>query len=118
MELPGERLELPISAIFLGNERSLGGDFLPCPQARPDDGLADLCLVRARTGIPYLKLFRSISRGEHLAIEDAVLYRQTPGPLRIELSSPSRFLVDGDLWTCADRFAVEVRPALFRVVCG
>lgn len=117
-DLPGERLELAVSAIFLANERSLGGDFIPCPRARFDDGLADLCLVRARAGVPYLKLFRSISRGEHLAFEQAVVYRQTPGPLELRLSSPSPFLVDGDIWTCADRYRVEVRPALFRIVCG
>ncbi|MGQ9592086.1 MAG: diacylglycerol/lipid kinase family protein [Planctomycetota bacterium] len=118
IELPGERLEEAVSAVFLGNERSLGGEFFPCPRASVDDGLADLCLVRAKSGIPYLRLFRRISRGDHLSLDRAVVYRQTPGPIRIELSSPSPFLVDGDLWTRSDRYAIEVQPSKFRIVCG
>lgn len=118
IELPDERLEEEVSAVFLGNERSLGGEFLPCPRASVDDGLADICLVRAKSGVPYLRLFRRISRGEHLSLDRAVVYRQTPGPIRIQLSSPSPFLVDGDLWTRSDRYEIEVRPSKFRIVCG
>src|SRR5678816_4908666 len=58
--LPEETLEERVIAIFIGNERSLGGEFQPCPKARIDDGLMDLCFVRAGTGESYLRLFRSV----------------------------------------------------------
>jgi diacylglycerol kinase family enzyme len=60
----GERLEETVFAIFIGNERSLGGNFHPCPLAVMDDRKMDLCFVRAGTGLSGLALFRAIIRGE------------------------------------------------------
>ncbi len=114
--LPGERLRETVFAIFLGNEKSLGGNFCPCPRAEVDDGLLDICLVRAGTGAGYLRLFRSVIRGEHLALERTVVYRQTRGPVEIELSAPSLFLADGDLWLKDSSFRLEVLPHRFRVI--
>ncbi|MBI4604844.1 MAG: hypothetical protein HY721_23015 [Planctomycetes bacterium] len=116
--LPGEVLEESVFAIFIGNERSLGGNFHPCPRAEVDDGALDLCLIRAGTGARYLELFRSIIRGEHLSLERTVVYRQTRGPVEIELSQPCRFLADGDLWVQDQGFRLEVLPRRFRVIAG
>jgi diacylglycerol kinase (ATP) len=114
--LPGEEIRETVFAVFLGNERSLGGNFIPCPRARVDDGAIDLCMVRAGTGEAYLKLFRQIVRGEHLALEKSVIYRQTRGPLEIELSAPSALLADGDLWVKSRKYRFEVLPGRFQVV--
>lgn len=116
LKLPGERLRETVFAVFIGNERSLGGNFHPCPRAEVDDGLLDICLVRAGTGASYLKLFRAVIRGEHLALEQTVVYRQTRGPVEIELSAPSLFLADGDLWLKDRRFHLEVLPRRFQVI--
>ena len=116
--LPGEDLEETVLALFIGNERSLGGNFVPCPRARVDDGLMDLCLVRAGTGTSYLKLFRSISRGAHLDHPKAIVYRQTAGPVTIRLDHPSWMVADGDLWVSSDRFNLELRGACYRFVVG
>jgi diacylglycerol kinase (ATP) len=116
--LPGEDLEEDVAAVFIGNERSIGGNFFPCPRAAVDDGAVDVCLVRAGTGAPYLDLFGKVMRGRHLGLERTVIYRQTPGPLSIELSEPSLFLVDGDLPVRSDRLRLEVLPGRFRVVTG
>jgi diacylglycerol kinase (ATP) len=116
--LPDERLRETVFAIFIGNERSLGGNFQPCPRAAVDDGLLDLCFVRAGTGAGYLKLFRSVIRGEHLAMERTVVYRQTRGPVEIELSEPSLLLADGDLWLKDRKFRLEVLPRRFHVITG
>ena len=116
--LPGEDLEETALALFIGNERSLGGNFFPCPRARVDDGLMDLCLVRAGTGTSYLKLFRSISRGAHLEQTKDILYRQTSGPMTIRLDQPSWMVADGDLWISSDRFELELRAAYYRFVVG
>jgi diacylglycerol kinase (ATP) len=113
-----ERLEERVFAIFLGNDGSLGGNFHPCPRAVVDDGAFDLCLIRAGTGARYLTLFRSIVRGEHLAIEDTVVYRQIRGRLRLSLNKPCPFLADGDLWVASDRFDLEMEAARFQVIAG
>jgi diacylglycerol kinase (ATP) len=118
LSFPGESLEETVFAIFLGNERSLGGNFVPCPKAEVDDGLLDICLVRAGTGARYLRLFRDIVRGHHTRLERTVVYHQTPGPITVELSAPSPFLVDGDLWVSSDCYRLEVLPGRLQVVTG
>jgi diacylglycerol kinase (ATP) len=113
-----ERLRETVFAIFLGNDGSLGGNFHPCPRAVVDDGALDLCLIRAGTGAKYLKLFRSIVRGEHLTLEKTVVYRQIRGPLSLSLNKPCRFLADGDLWVESDWFDLEVEARRFQVIVG
>jgi diacylglycerol kinase family enzyme len=116
--MPGETIDEKTFAVFIGNERSLGGNFFPCPRAEVDDGKLDLCLVRAGTGASYFDLFRRIARGDHLALERTVVYRQTPGPLEIGLSKPSPFLADGDLWVTSNRFVLRMLRHRFEVITG
>ena len=113
---PGGAIEDRLFAIFLGNERSLGGNFLPCPRASVDDGAMDLCLVRAGTGASYLDLFRRIARGDHLSLERTVEYRQTPGPLEIRISEASPLLIDGDIKGNEALYRVEMLPGRFEVI--
>jgi diacylglycerol kinase (ATP) len=116
--LPDEMLEETVFAVFLGNERSLGGNFDTCPRAQLDDGLLDICMVRAGTGERYLRVFRRAARGTHLELERTVLYRQSPGPVEIRLSEPRPMLVDGDLWVRSDEYRLEVLPRRFQVTVG
>jgi len=105
-------------AVFVGNERTLGGGFVPCPRAEFDDGRVDLCIVRAGTGASYLGLFRRVLRGTHLDLADTVIYHQTRGPVELELSAPAGFLADGDIWIESDRYRLTVLPGRFAIVTG
>jgi len=113
---PGGEIEDRLFAIFLGNERSLGGNFLPCPRASVDDGAMDLCLVRAGTGASYLDLFRRIARGDHLSLGRTVEYWQTTGPLEIRISEASPLLIDGDIKGNEALYRVEMLPGRFEII--
>jgi len=115
---PGEELRETILAGFVGNEKSLGGGFVPCPKAAFDDGLIDVCFLRARTGASYLKTFRDVIRGTHLSAESTVVYRQTPGPVEIELSMKVPLLVDGDLPVVSDRYTYSLIPRRIELIVG
>jgi len=109
-------LEENILAIFVHNEPTVGGNFSPCPDAKVDDGLVDLCLVRARTGVGYLKLFDAVGPGEHVTREDmkkAVEYEQTKGPVIFEFSKVAPFVSDGDIWLCEKAYEIEVEAQAF-----
>ena len=56
--------------------------------------------------------------GEHLELTDRVIYRQTPGPIRIELSREVLLMIDGDLPLTGKCFDVEVLPGRFPVFVG
>jgi diacylglycerol kinase (ATP) len=110
-----EVLEETVLALFIHNERTIGGGFVPCPEARVDDGLLDLCTVRAGTGTSYLRIFRAIARGEHLRLSEAVACRQTPGPVELVFSQPTPLVSDGDVWLEDERYLIELLPGLFAV---
>ena len=116
LDLPDEHIQVPALALLFCNAKSLGGNFLPGPLARVDDGLLDICLIRAGTGMGNLKLFRRVAKGTHLSLDSAVIYRQTRGPVEVELSAPRRLLADGDLWVESRRYRFEVLPGRFQVV--
>lgn len=115
VQLPDEQLDETVLAVFIGNDRSLGGNFLPCPRAAVGDGLVDLCLVRAGTGTSYLRFFQKVISGRHLDLEDVVVYRQTPGPVKIQLSRSGPLLIDGDIHFETASFEVDVLPQRFQV---
>ena len=110
-----EQISANALALFIGNEATLGGDFVPCPQARMDDGKLDFCLVSHDAETDYMELFRDVARGEHLD-RDMVSYRQSSSPLRLEFESAAPIMVDGDVWRSADVFEFEVLAGRFSVV--
>jgi diacylglycerol kinase (ATP) len=115
-QIGDEKFSETVLAILLGNERSLGGNFYPCPLAVVDDGLLDLCLIRSGTGVNYWKLFHDVTRGKHLRYEEVVLYRQFSEALEIMLTRKEPVLVDGDIRFESDHLRLEVLPQCLPVV--
>ena len=64
------------------------------PNARPDDGLLDVCLLPCRDQLELMKLFLHAAAGEHLHSEGAA-YRSGK-QIRIESPSPVPVQIDGD----------------------
>lgn len=102
-------------ALFIGNERSLGGNFIPCPRAKMDDGLIDLCLIRALPVSRYPKLFQRVARGTHVELQDEVLYLQGK-EVWIDLPTSSPLLLDGDLPMTAHRYTLRALPGALTIV--
>lgn len=115
-QIGDERIDEEVFAIFLGNERSLGGNFIPCPRAKVDDSLLDFCFVRIQPPAQYRKLFRQVVSGRHIDDENAVIYRQSAGPIELQLSAETPLLLDGDLPVVADRYYIQVVPRALEVV--
>jgi len=111
IDFGAEVIDEPMLAVFIGNERSIGGDFIPCPRARPDDGVLDFCLVRAGVRRSYLDLLRRASRGAHLELEDCVVYRTASESVRLRLSRSAPFFADGDLDDEDTEWTVRVAPS-------
>jgi len=102
------------SALFLGNEGTIGGGFHPCPRASLDDGLLDLCLIPPLTTVEAIRLFSKISRGKHLEARSDIFYIQCR-KVRIEQSA-APFLVDGDIVGAPQEVELEVLPGHLDVI--
>jgi len=64
------------------------------------------------------RVWPALFAASFVALRDTVIYRQTPGPVELELSLPCSFLADGDLWVTDKRFRLEVLPLRLEVVTG
>ena len=73
--LDDEPLEVEAMLVAVGNGPSYGGGMRVCPGASLDDGLLEVTVVLPLAVGPFLRLFPSVYRGEHVR-SAAVLTRQ------------------------------------------
>jgi diacylglycerol kinase (ATP) len=64
------------------------------PEASIDDGLLDLCLVRAISRTTLLRMFPTVFSGRHLS-HPSVSYLKTPW-VEIETEEPAEVYADGE----------------------
>lgn len=114
LNLDGEVLEVCGAALFFGNEGTIGGGFTPCPRARIDDGLLDVCLLPTLSFRKTLQLFKQVSNGTHLKDRDDIFYRQCR---TVQLKqAPCPFLVDGDIRGNPAKIELECLPGIVELV--
>ncbi len=101
--------------VCIGNGPRVGGGFLLTPEARPDDGLFDLCLVDGmRRGAVLTTLPKAISgtHGTDLRVE--MLRART---IDIESAEGFPFHVDGEVIDeCRNHLHIEIHPAKLEVI--
>ena len=105
-----------VLALFLHNEPTIGGNLVPCPKAKLDDGLMDVCIFRSSRSHSYLLMLRRRGKGNHMEDEDVVVYHQTAGPLQVSLSLSQPFNSDGDIWLESAEFEFALKPARFDII--
>ena len=94
------------------NTRYGGRRMLVAPQARIDDGLLDLLLVRGASRRQMLQLFSRIYDGSHVHLP-FVEFR-TVRHLTVEQNQPGSLTLDGELYA-ARTATIEVLPAALRL---
>jgi len=75
IELDGELIEQDALFVEISNTRYTGTTFLMAPEARLDDGLLDVTLVRRLPRLRLLRLFPTIYRGRHVEHEEVLTRR-------------------------------------------
>ena len=90
-----ERWEGPALLVAAANGRSYGAGMMIAPEARVDDGLMDVVLVRHMGRARFVASFPHVMRGTHLALPEVTAWRARE--LTVETLEPSPLLVDGDL---------------------
>ncbi len=92
--------------VCAGNAEFGGGGMMRLsPGARMDDGLLNLCLIRAMRRLETLRCFPRLLRGTHVTHPKATYF--SGRCLRVETDPPVELQLDGDL--------VGTTPATFRV---
>ncbi len=111
-EIAGEKL-----LVSIGNGRRTGGAFYLTPNAFPDDGLIDLCVVDPMSRARMLWILRGVFDGSHIRHREVHMFRAES--LTVEARTNYPMHVDGEFVDAppAPRHITVKRGAL-RVLCN
>jgi diacylglycerol kinase (ATP) len=95
LTLDGQRLETRALMCSVANATSYGGGMRVAPDARIDDGLFDICLLREAGRLEFLLAFPRVFKGTHVSHPKVTMLRAAV--VRVESDPPLPILVDGDV---------------------
>ena len=95
-----------ISGAFVVNQQTLGRGLILAPNARRDDGVFEICFLRAAPAARQLACLLRLSRGEVDKGDNIVVVRATRA--RLELQRPVSVFADGEALDEADVVDVEL----------
>jgi YegS/Rv2252/BmrU family lipid kinase len=109
-------LEGSFLMIDICNGMRAGGSFFVAPNAKPDDGLFDICLIPDISRARMLALLPHFLKGTHTNQPEVTILRCD----RIEITSPDGLFAHADgelLCVAAHRIVCETLPKKIRVLC-
>jgi len=112
----GHVMTLPAVMICVGNGSREGGSFYSTPNAKPDDGLLDVCVVREMGKLAMLGFVLRFMNGSHVGQKPVTMSRTES----LVVTSPDALIAHADgevLCTTAHRLAFDVLPRRLRVWC-
>lgn len=116
IEYAGQELTLPALMVCVANGPREGGGFFCTPHAQPDDGLFDVCIVRAVGRLAMLGLIPHFMNGTHVDREPVTMARTK----QVTISSPDNLIAHADgemLCTDAHRLVFDILPQRLQVRC-
>ncbi|MDP9173239.1 MAG: NAD(+)/NADH kinase [Planctomycetota bacterium] len=79
---------------FIGNVKEYGTGFPLLPEAQPDDGLLDVCVIPIKSPVELIQKFIRVAAGEHL-LEEGVVYARGHN-ITVNSTTPIPIQLDGD----------------------
>ncbi|HEX8385694.1 MAG TPA: hypothetical protein VF576_05900, partial [Rubricoccaceae bacterium] len=110
---PPERMDA--FNVVVANGRTAAGGRPVAPRANPEDGLLDVVVVRAGSGLDLVRLAARVVAGDYLG-DDQIVFNRVRH-VRIESTPGMWFNVDGELRT-NEPVEFEAVPGALRVVVG
>ena len=96
VELDGEVFEGEQSLICIGNGRHYGGSFHPLPDARLDDGLLDVLLVKGVSRLTVMRIIGAYGAGRYAEYPELIRHRLCR-EVRIRCREVEPINLDGEL---------------------
>ncbi len=103
----------PTTLAAFANTPFYGGGMKIAPQAKMDDGLLDICVVRGVDSFKLFCMFSTVYAGRHLNIRE-VGYSHA-ARVRVETEHPLDVYADGE-YVCQTPVEVAIQPAGLKIV--
>ena len=113
VEWEGRSLEADLQLFAICNGAYIGGGHQLAPTARPDDGLMEVCLVRATSTLDFLALLPRLSSGHHVDDDDVAYFRTRA--VTLSFSRTIKINTDGEVLEAA-RCEYVMRPGAVRLI--
>jgi diacylglycerol kinase (ATP) len=97
----------------VANTSSYGGGMRIAPDARIDDGMLDVCVLREAGILEFLRAFPTVFKGDH--VNHPKFWTRRARRVTIESDTPLPVLVDGDV-THSTPVRIEAAPAAIQVM--
>ncbi len=108
----GQVFQGEMTAVCVCNGTWYGGSFNPVPEARPDDGVLDVLIVRGLKRAQLPMLFLKYGKGRYKELSKYITHVQTTA-LRIQCAEPFVVNLDGEGMTTDDA-KIELLPGGLR----
>ena len=108
VRVDGDEQRVPAMMVAVANAPQYGGGMKVCPEASLDDGLLDVCVVRAMPRRTFMALFPRVFTGRHVTLPVVIMLRGQ----KVEIEAERPFHVYGD----GERLGSL--PATFSAVAG
>ncbi len=99
--------------VTVANGRYFGGGFMITPEAKPDDGLLDICVVENLDKLKILRYIPKVIRGTHTHLKEVLMLKAAE--VKIEIKKPHVAHIDGELMEDSV-FRIKVLPGAVRVI--
>ena len=90
--LDNNSIQTEAMLIAVANGSSYGAGMLVCPDARMDDGLFDVMVLRPVSKFEFIKVFPKVFKGAHIDHPKVDIYRSR----RVSLAAPAVAYADGE----------------------
>jgi diacylglycerol kinase (ATP) len=121
LTVDGREVSQRIMNLAVCNGVSIGGSFRICPDARPDDGLLDVCLIGEMSMLRNARMVPRVLTGTHAGRDGVTMLRGAAIHLRASDGRPLPFQLDGELREATDGAAgihIDIMPGRLNVIRG
>jgi YegS/Rv2252/BmrU family lipid kinase len=106
IRIDGSLIEASSLLVAVANGRFYGGGMLAAPDARIDDGVFDICVIRAMKRLKIFRFFPVFKKGLHGELEEVSFYKGK----KVEIESSTHLLLN------LDGEVQKVREAVFEII--
>lgn len=103
--------------IAVANGLCYGGGYYCAPEAKIDDGLIDVCLVKKISRFKAASLMKVYKKGEHLkdpSLKDLIYYTKCKSVI-VESNKPVAYAIDGEVFR-KQKVVIDMAPSILNFV--